>query len=1233
MWTAEYRAQSLPRRTVAQGAASLAQDAANLGTRLSTRLAKTVAPQTTRWGAQAMQRLGRNDTLQPPAKVTTPKSVAELAAEGADVSSSMHAVWTTLLEAAPPLSEALVERLLRRLGGAPDPPDPAHALCELLLTKLTNVEMPEMDATLLRLLAYGLVRDRRGPGPAASEARRKYATVLWDYTELYAPAARRAALHAPTTVVPRRSKWRTRRGDPGFLEEATQRLSQHLIQVFGTAKPSLSCPDKRGPLKLTPPQEVVRYLYDPETGPATKRFLVVLRPGFGKTLCMLVALAAHWKAYEAARKLDPKLSPPPFLVLALPPVQANLSAELKLFAGQLGIEAMPEPVMIDFRYANAANLDTIRRIGRNPRGCILVDEATDLVELSLDKQRNSGGASRPQARANGILIARMLETELHADLALMLLTGTPALDELVRVVKGGAPHTEGTVIECMALRNTDVFPRLDPGIGMVPGEAGAAGVGDYEPFTEQNVVRVPLDAEQSFDDDPEVDELAAFIQQLNVEDAGTAEQSPDDAPDDVETLYKGSSKATKKTAATAQPPRTYLDALKAEAKANNPQPHKYLPEAKFAERGNCTASYLGFLVSNYSPEFQKAVTTYPFHMVPKLAACAAAVLKMHFESYIFDPARGSTRLLSVDRTDGSDLVLLRFETGGRIHATVRTAEAKAPSTASVVLKAGGDAFLPPAAPSPPAAWLRIEGVTDPFFVTNAPSAPAWPRQLIMLDKKHGLRLFPKVLKVVAKRLYPSRTVDVDKSLFVLEDAKQIPAMQSAFDKGTTPWLIVDAALFSESIDLPGPQLNPVALQHYVSLPVDSKGEGNANKFVQGMLRTARLCKSRPRWTVRLVLYRLVGTTGVAACDATALEGMRKHTDEYYGPDGPFQRARSLAIDAEVMRHINDGTAAEAEAAEAAAPPEPWLRGMDLTWIEEVVNQCLAQDAARDTKPCVDFGASECPAPLCRVEAGRCVSRPEGSVCDALAAELQRFEAWANNLTDGVVAALRTPAEDAVRTLVTTGAFAGADADSGGGGASSSSETLRLVRKVSGNLLRLANLGRYQPYFDAASVNAAARVQIQGLVAAAAQGLGVAEDAIEARTLGCAVLLSEWMRRSDFHFGKRFRQKMLPALAAVIGDQLFRLGTPRYGLQGLAWYDGVFSRFLAQTQTAVQEHAGQAARHVGFAKDAVKDGARRLYNVARRMLSLPEIDPAADPLDWASSPHSLFVMLLLQRMAA
>jgi hypothetical protein len=1185
MWSAQYRARSLT-----GFAARQAQRVANLGTRVSTRLADVLAPETTRWGANLIQRLGRTET-----DFHEPKyAIAGADDDDPEPSHALQTAWNALYETTPPLSAELVARLLERLDpAATKTDDKAGALCDVLARRLLGQRVSAVDATLLRLLRREL------PSAKTAEGKRKHATILWDLVEQYDARARTEVLHrrdvannAQGTVVRgRRSTWSTRRGDAGFLDEATQRLTAHFIEVFGTARPSLSCPDKKGPLKLTPPQEVVRYLFDPATGPQTMRFVVVQRPGLGKTLCMLAAYAAHWKAYKAELASSPGLAPPSFLLLAEPQVQDNLKKELLNFRDALGIGDMPTDAiqMIDFKYGSQATvMQPVRRIGKDPRGVTCVDEAHELVDLSPNKQRNAAGAASPRMKENATAVARILETELHPSHTLLLATGTAlgSLEKLVKVVQGGSPTKVGTLIECMALRNTDVFPRLVPGIGGVPDTEA----GEYRPFAAQNIVRVPFMANKAMTDEPDEPQFRGIKQT--------------EAPDESE---------TKKSVRAAM---SYAEALALEKDA---KPKKYLPQVKYDERKNCTASYLGFLVSAYSPEFQAAVVAYPFSMVPKLAACAAAILKMHFESRIFPAERTSNfQLIAADRGP-DDLVMLTFEYDGMKHTAVRKIE-RGPVTSGdvVVLKLG--TVHPPDNAANEHTNLRIEGLTEPFYVSNAPTDAARPRQLIMLDKKHGLGLFPRVIKAVAKKLYPTVAVPVDKLLLVLDDKRKKDEMDAAFhEKQSAPWLVANAAEFSESIDLPGPYNNPVAVQHYVSIPVDAKGRGNASQFVQGMLRTARFCKSRPGWNVRLLMYQLVDDKhgSVATCDENAMTGLREQTTaDFKDSDAPFVRARRYAIDAAVMQHINDGTEGEVDPNFVA--PRPWLGAIDLSWVEELVATCAVQDEDVQKTPCVARPTSDCPEPLCRVDAGRCVSRPEGTVCDRLSFELERFEAWANGLSDHAIAGFHAPAEDAVRTLMDAGAFAGAD---------NNPETEGKVRKVFGNMLRAARLGRYQPYFDAASVNAASRAKIHTLVDAIAASVG---DSVEARTLACAVLMAEWMKRPEFHFGERFVKKVLPTLTTAVGDRLFGLGIPRYGLSGEDWYEGWFWRFLAQSQTGAREYATQAGRHVGFAKDAVVDQANRLQNLARRMVGLAEVH-AQRTAEWASSPHTLFALLLLERI--
>jgi hypothetical protein len=280
--------------------------------------------------------------------------------------------------------------------------------------------------------------------------------------------------------------------------------------------------------------------------------------------------------------------------------------------------------------------------------------------------------------------------------------------------------------------------------------------------------------------------------------------------------------------------------------------------------------------------------------------------------------------------------------------------------------------------------------------------------------------------------------------------------------------------------------------------------------------------------------------------------------------------------------------------------------------------------------------------MCRVEAGKCVSRPEGTVCDDLANELRRFEAWADALRDvdgdGLVGvdSLRTDAEAAVRYLVTSGVFAGAEV----GGAKDGDGLTRRLLTVKVYAMRAARLGRYQPYFDASSVVGGKPDDTergwawykQTLVDKARTAIIPTgrDDDVEARTLACAVLVHEWMQRPEFTFDERFVTEALPLLVTAIGDRLFGLGTPRTGVAGESWYKHTFTRWLAQTQTAITENTAQLGATLARPYAYTKTKMRTLANTARRLLGYDPVEDEAT-YAWASSPHTLFAFLLLRRM--
>ena len=388
MWTAEYRAQSL-----AQGA--------------------------------ALDNVEQTET--------TASSVAALSAGAEKEGFRTRFAYDARFARTPPMSPELVALLASRLSmGAPVS---ARALCEELLHRLTGVKgVRTEDAALLRMLASATtLADTRSPN---SDDHRKRAMMLWDLVERYSTDGRNAVLHPPrpsrtplassSRRASRRSTWTHDRGDAGYLDEATQRLRAHFEKVFGSNTPPMGCPSASGSIELTPPQEVVNYLYDPATGPRTMRFLVAQRPGLGKTFCMVAAVASHWNAAKARPG-----GKPPFLILGDKNVQENFVKTCRAHKEHFKIEDMPLPDiadykenhkdhvhMIDFRYRT--NLQIVKNVASNPYALIIVDEAHLLVNLPADKQRSVNNSSNANMSGTSDEVVHVLQTQMHPSAALML---------------------------------------------------------------------------------------------------------------------------------------------------------------------------------------------------------------------------------------------------------------------------------------------------------------------------------------------------------------------------------------------------------------------------------------------------------------------------------------------------------------------------------------------------------------------------------------------------------------------------------------------------------------------------------------------------------------------------------------------------------------------------------------------------------------------------------------------
>ena len=1309
VWRAEYRAASLA-RAAADALGRATGGAAQATVRTTGRIANVLAPETTRWGAALAQRIGNASTLlHVPKQTPLPPSREEMAKEAEEVWHAARGAYGAVLSGAPPTSHELVGRMLMRtVPGAPlHHSHPARELCERLLDRLAGKSVTPMDAVVVKLIARDLPR-------SSEDDARRMVTMLWQLVEQYDEEARERILsprdtgggggeeekgtgeglqaerHASTARV---SEWARRRGEEGFVEEATRRIEAHLLGAFGTSQPPLTCPSKTSSgsvaqLRLTPAQEVTRFLLSPSTGPHDLSFLLYLPPGSGKTYAMLAMLGEANLFYEAQREADPALPRPPMLLLAVSDVQKELQAAIRDFGSQFRLTVeMVE--MIDIRYAGDGRLDTIRRIAQNPRSSIVVDEAHELVDLPVDKQRNKAGVKAPYMWATARKGADIL-TRRHPECALLLATGTPhtVLSLLVAVLMRGSPHAQdGLFITCDTSNNPALFPRLYPGTKKAPSPSAGAPIGTFAPLSAQSVLQAPLVTRGG---------------------GGGESVAKQEAP--AERASGGGPVAGQGADLVVQALHDLTTLPKDE--------EKYLPVEKYksSKAGNCTASYIGFLVSRKTDAYKAAVRKRPFALAPKLAACAYAVLRMHYDSKVGEEG---TRVASVGVEGGLAMITLQRADGSR-HAVVRSVLAGAGGERSVGASARVRIGSAMGEGAEKAATLVLSSSSDAasdVVVSNSPTPSCRPRQLIMLDVKHGLDLFPMILQSVHERLFSDREAVgvtsasvVRSSLMTLfsPDPNAKEKVRREFNDGASayPWLAVDASAYSEAINLPGPRLNPVCLQHYVSVPVDSDGNGSISKFVQGMRRTARLCMSREGWVVHLLLYTLAyapeggkraggdapkrAQSMVDECSDRPVSGLERGMEDVAASqDGtptnanPSDPIQSFSITRDALAYLNadqeevgyEGGDAAAAAGQsvlegvvdaamrdaAAADPSPY--GIDVKWVRLVADKCAEQED--EMMPCVQHSASACPAPTCRIEAGRCASRPDGSVCDDLVERASVFDAWSNALTERSVSSLDTPSHAAVRSLIDCGAIGGADASNAASAASSSEGpqgdsgvVVAGLRRVTAEAMRIGRLGRYMPYFDADAVTPAARQSIRRLVEACervvAPHAGLASTAdpvvdvsdsdaendapVEARTLACAALVHAWSQRPEFHFGDTFVQHGLPSLVSSVGDALFRLGTPRYGSSGEWWYDNSVLRALAFMQSGATQHTSQLARNVqgGYSNvlRRVRDAGRRVRDLARRVVGMDATVDQEDvdlTLEWASSPHSVFALLLTRRM--
>lgn len=230
------------------------------------------------------------------------------------------------------------------------------------------------------------------------------------------------------------SKWRTKRGDEGYISEVTARIQSY----FNTIPPTrLECPSLGQMAALNPPQRMLQYLISKQ-GPEDQRVLVVMRPGLGKSIVCLNAFNNY--------KDRPRM-----LAAASDELLANIKAEdRKIRESQLieryGDDVLKGVVFCDFRYADVvkpgpndppgAELPVgfgnrkVQEILDDPDGVVVIDEAHELYDMDVKTAVNRAGAYFALAQQHAVEFRLLLQRSKCK--VVVALTGTPFSDEAPR---------------------------------------------------------------------------------------------------------------------------------------------------------------------------------------------------------------------------------------------------------------------------------------------------------------------------------------------------------------------------------------------------------------------------------------------------------------------------------------------------------------------------------------------------------------------------------------------------------------------------------------------------------------------------------------------------------------------------------------------------------------------------------------------------------------------------------
>ena len=293
--------------------------------------------------------------------------------------------------------------------------------------------------------------------------------------------------HVEKGVVMEGSSWTTKLGDPDFVNEATERLTQYFKSI-NKYPPMLKCSIG---FELSSAQEVVNFLFSPTTGPTYQNFIVLFNTGLGKSIALLVML----RNYFLAGSRDFIVGGPNDKIVA------NVANEFNLWGPKLGCpsELLDYVTFLDFRRkgedkntsVNVTNKDTgltksykiygwntptVQQKFANRNTRVAIDEAHNMFELGAELAAEYHGF-KSAAYDFGMMLATKPQD------VVMLLTATPstgtpiakpghygeASEYLLNIVTKGNKKLDrhGALLYVMA-PHSEAFAKLVPSLPNVP---------------------------------------------------------------------------------------------------------------------------------------------------------------------------------------------------------------------------------------------------------------------------------------------------------------------------------------------------------------------------------------------------------------------------------------------------------------------------------------------------------------------------------------------------------------------------------------------------------------------------------------------------------------------------------------------------------------------------------------------------------------------------------------------